>query len=82
MLKYNDNTYKILFNIINKSKLISKKILNSQILLSFVVLYYLHDYNLLKMNIDDFEYIYDNISAMFAITLLQTILIMKLNILL
>ena len=23
-----------------------------------------HDYNLLKMNIDDFEYIYDNISAM------------------
>lgn len=69
-LKYNDNTYKILFNIINKSKLISKKILISQNFVKFCrSILSAHDYNLLKMNIYDFEYIYDNISAMFAITL-------------
>ena len=69
-LKYNENIYKIILNIINKSKLISKKILNSQNFVKFCrSVLSPHDYNILKMTIEDFEYIYDNISAMFAITL-------------
>jgi len=69
-LKYNDNTYKIIYNIINKSKLISKKILNSQNFVKFCrSILSANDYNILKTNIEDFEYIYDNVSAMFAITL-------------
>ena len=50
--------------------MISKKILNSQNFVKFCrSILSAHDYNLLKINIDNFEYIYDNISAMFAITL-------------
>lgn len=70
VLKYNDITHRIILNIINKSKLISKKILNSQNFVKFCrSILSPHEYNILKKNIDDFEYIYDNISAMFAITL-------------
>tara|TARA_B100000795_G_C22806649_1_gene445390 strand:- start:12068 stop:13096 length:1029 start_codon:yes stop_codon:yes gene_type:complete len=68
-LKYNDKTYNILFNIINKSKMITKKSLNSQNFVIFCrTILSTSEYNILKNNIEDFETIYNNISAMFAIT--------------
>ena len=68
-LKYNEKTYNILFNIINKSKMIPKKSLNMQNFMKFCrTILTTTDYNILKNNIEDFESIYNNISAMFAIT--------------
>jgi hypothetical protein len=69
-LKYNDKTYSIILNVINKSKLIPKKSLNNQSFLKFCrFILTPYEYNILKTNIDDFEHIYDNVSVMFAITL-------------
>lgn len=69
-LKYNDKTYSIILNVINKSKLIPKKSLNNQSFLKFCrSILSPYEYNILKSNIEDFEHIYDNVSVMFAITL-------------
>lgn len=69
-LKYNDRILNIILTIINKSKLIPKKSLNNQSFLKFCrTILSPNEYNILKVNIEDFEYIYNNVSAMFAITL-------------
>lgn len=69
-LKYNDKTYSIILNVINKSKLIPKKSLNNQSFSKFCrSILSPYEYNILKSNIEDFEHIYDNVSVMFAITL-------------
>lgn len=66
----NEKIYNILGYILNKSKLIPKKILTSQ---SFAVfcnnLLNSYDYEALKRNIDNFEYIYSNITAMDCINM-------------
>ena len=70
VLKYNNKTSNILNNIINNSKMITKKSLNNQTFIKFCrTILNPNDYNILKNNIEDFEYIYNNVSAMFAITL-------------
>ena len=69
-MKYNDRILNIILTIINKSKLIPKKSLNNQSFLKFCrTILSPNEYNILKVNIEDFEYIYNNVSAMFAITL-------------
>lgn len=70
ILKYNNKITHILNNIINNSKMITKKSLNNQTFIKFCrTILSPIDYNVLKYNIEDFEYIYNNVSAMFAITL-------------
>jgi len=70
ILKYDDRTYNVLANIINKSKLIPNKSLNNQSFVKFCKTFLNNnDYNILKANIESFEYIYNNISAMYAISI-------------
>lgn len=69
-LKYNDKTLNVLKNIINKSKHIPKKSLNMLPFDKFCSsILSPSDYSILLNNIDNFEYIYNNISAMCAISI-------------
>ena len=62
VLKYNDKTNSIIASIIYKSKLIPKKSLNSQSFVKFCrSILAIGDYNILKANLEAFEYIYSNI---------------------
>ena len=73
ILKYNDKTTAILSGIINKSKLIPNKSLNTQSFVKFCrTILTISDYNILKNNLDSFEYIYSNISAMDALIMLSS----------
>ena len=73
ILKYNDKTTTILSGIINKSKLIPNKSLNTQSFVKFCrTILTISDYNILKNNLDSFEYIYSNISAMDALIMLSS----------
>ena len=73
ILKYNDKTKNILSGIINKSKLIPNKSLNTQSFVKFCrTILTISDYNILKNNLDSFEYIYSNISAMDALIMLSS----------
>jgi|UniRef100_A0A6C0LZN2 hypothetical protein len=73
ILKYNDKTTNILSGIINKSKLIPNKSLNTQSFVKFCrTILTISDYNILKNNLDSFEYIYSNISAMDALIMLSS----------
>lgn len=73
ILKYNDKTKNILSGIINKSKLIPNKSLNTQSFVKFCrTILTITDYNILKNNLDSFEYIYSNISAMDALIMLSS----------
>ena len=73
ILKYNDKTTTILSGIINKSKLIPNKSLNTQSFVKFCrTILTITDYNILKNNLDSFEYIYSNISAMDALIMLSS----------
>jgi hypothetical protein len=66
----NEKIYTILGHILNKSKLIPKKILISQSFAAFCNnLLTSIDYDTLKKNIDNFEYIYSNITAMDCINM-------------
>ena len=68
ILKYNDKTTTIISSIIHKSKLIPNKSLNSQSFVKFCrSILSIYDYNVLKNNLDEFEHIYSNISAMDAL---------------
>jgi hypothetical protein len=70
ILKYNEKTLSILKNVINKSKHIPKKSLNMLPFDKFCSsILSPADYNILISNIDNFEYIYNNISAMCAISI-------------
>ena len=72
MLKYNDKTSAVISGIINKSKLIPKKSLNSQSFVKFCrSILTITDYNILKNNLEAFEHIYNNISAMDALIMLS-----------
>lgn len=72
MLKYNDKTSAVISGIINKSKLIPKKSLNSQSFVKFCrSILTIIDYNILKNNLEAFEHIYNNISAMDALIMLS-----------
>jgi uncharacterized FAD-dependent dehydrogenase len=72
-LKYNDKTTNILSGIINKSKLIPNKSLNTQSFVKFCrTILTISDYNVLKNNLESFEYIYSNISAMDALIMLTS----------
>ena len=72
MLKYNDKTTAVISGIINKSKLIPKKSLNSQSFVKFCrSILTITDYNILKNNLEAFEHIYNNISAMDALIMLS-----------
>ena len=72
ILKYNDKTNNIIASIIYKSKLIPKKSLNSQSFVKFCrSILAIGDYNILKTNLEAFEYIYSNISAMDALIMLS-----------
>jgi hypothetical protein len=72
ILKYNDITANILSIIINKSKLIPKKSLNTQSFVKFCrSVLTINEYNILKNNLDSFEYIYSNISAMDTLIMLS-----------
>jgi len=71
-LKYNEKTIIVLTGIINKSKLIPKKSLNTQSFVKFCrSILSITDYNILKTNLESFEYIYSNISAMDALVMLS-----------
>jgi uncharacterized FAD-dependent dehydrogenase len=71
-LKYNDKTNTVISGIINKSKLIPKKSLNSQSFVKFCrSILTITDYNILKNNLEAFEHIYNNISAMDALVMLS-----------
>ena len=73
ILKYNDITANILSIIINKSKLIPKKSLNTQSFVKFCrSVLTINEYNILKNNLDSFEYIYSNISAMDTLIMLSS----------
>jgi hypothetical protein len=73
ILKYNDKTTAILSSIINKSKLIPNKSLNTQSFVKFCrTILTISDYSILKNNLDSFEYIYSNISAMDALIMLSS----------
>lgn len=73
ILKYNDKTTNVLSGIINKSKLIPNKSLNTQSFVKFCrTILTISDYNILKNNLDSFEYIYSNISAMDALIMLSS----------
>jgi len=72
ILKYNDKTANILSIIIDKSKLIPKKSLNTQSFVKFCrTVLTITEYNILKNNLDSFEYIYSNISAMDTLIMLS-----------
>jgi len=72
VLKYNDKTTAVISGIINKSKLIPKKSLNSQSFVKFCrSILTITDYNILKNNLEAFEHIYNNISAMDALVMLS-----------
>jgi uncharacterized FAD-dependent dehydrogenase len=72
ILKYNEKTANILSIIINKSKLIPKKSLNTQSFVKFCrSVLSINEYNILKNNLDSFEYIYSNISAMDTLIMLS-----------
>jgi thioredoxin reductase len=72
ILKYNDKTATVLSGIINKSKLIPKKSLNTQSFVKFCrSILSIADYNILKNNLEAFEHIYSNISAMDALIMLS-----------
>ena len=72
VLKYNDKTSAVISGIINKSKLIPKKSLNSQSFVKFCrSILTITDYNILKNNLEAFEHIYNNISAMDALIMLS-----------
>jgi uncharacterized FAD-dependent dehydrogenase len=72
ILKYNDKTTTVLSGIINKSKLIPKKSLNTQSFVKFCrSILSIADYNILKNNLEAFEHIYSNISAMDALIMLS-----------
>jgi hypothetical protein len=72
ILKFDDKTTNIISSIINKSKLIPKKSLNLQTFMKFCrSILSITDYNILKNNLEAFEYIYNNISAMDAIIMLS-----------
>ena len=71
-LKYNEKTTTVLSGIINKSKLIPKKTLNTQSFVKFCrSILSITDYNILKNNLEAFEHIYSNISAMDALLMLS-----------
>jgi len=73
ILKYNEKTTNIFSGIINKSKLIPNKSLNTQSFVKFCrTILTISDYNILKNNLDSFEYIYSNISAMDALIMLSS----------
>lgn len=70
VLKYSEKTLSILKNIINRSKHIPKKSLNMLPFDKFCSSILSHsDYNTLIKEIENFEYIYNNISAMCAISI-------------
>lgn len=70
ILKYNEKTLAVLKNIINKSKHIPKKSLNMLPFDKFCCsILSISDYSILINNIENFEYIYNNISAMCAISI-------------
>ena len=72
ILKYNEKTTTVLSGIINKSKLIPKKSLNTQSFVKFCrSILSIADYNILKNNLEAFEHIYSNISAMDALIMLS-----------
>jgi len=72
ILKYNEKTTTIISGIIYKSKLIPNKSLNSQSFVKFCrSILTISDYNVLKNNLDAFEHIYSNISAMDALIMLS-----------
>jgi uncharacterized FAD-dependent dehydrogenase len=72
ILKYNEKTTNVLTGIITKSKLIPKKSLNTQSFVKFCrSILSITDYNILKNNLDAFEHIYSNISAMDALVMLS-----------
>ena len=71
-LKYNEKTTNVLTGILNKSKLIPKKSLNTQSFVKFCrSILSITDYNILKNNLEAFEHIYSNISAMDALVMLS-----------
>jgi hypothetical protein len=71
VLKYNEKTTNIIANILNKSKLIPKKSLNTQSFVKFCrSILTITDYNILKNNLEAYEHIYSNISAMDALIML------------
>lgn len=71
-LKYNERTTNVLTGILNKSKLIPKKSLNTQSFVKFCrSILSITDYNILKNNLEAFEHIYSNISAMDALVMLS-----------
>ena len=71
ILKYNEKTFNVLLSITNKSKLIPKKSLNTQSFVKFCrSILSITDYNILKNNLEAFEHIYSNISAMDALIML------------
>uniref|UniRef100_A0A6C0I936 FAD dependent oxidoreductase domain-containing protein n=1 Tax=viral metagenome TaxID=1070528 RepID=A0A6C0I936_9ZZZZ len=73
VLKYNDKTNNIIASIIYKSKLIPKKSLNSQSFVKFCrSILAIGDYNILKANLEAYEYIYSNISAMDALIMFSS----------
>jgi uncharacterized FAD-dependent dehydrogenase len=73
VLKYNEKTTTIISGIIYKSKLIPNKSLNSQSFIKFCrSILTISDYNILKNNLDAFEHIYSNISAMDALIMLSS----------
>jgi hypothetical protein len=68
ILKYNEKTINVLSSIINKSKLIPTKSLNTQSFVKFCrSILLISDYNILKNNLEAFEHTYSNISAMDAL---------------
>ena len=72
VLKYNEKTNAVISGIINKSKLIPKKSLNSQSSVKFCrSILTISDYNILKNNLEAFEHIYNNVSAMDALIMLS-----------
>jgi uncharacterized FAD-dependent dehydrogenase len=72
VLKYNEKTNTVISGIINKSKLIPKKSLNSQSFVKFCrSILTISDYNILKNNLEAFEHIYNNVSAMDALIMLS-----------
>lgn len=72
ILKYNEKTTNVLSGILNKSKLIPKKSLNTQSFVKFCrSILSITDYNILKNNLEAFEHIYSNISAMDALVMLS-----------
>ena len=72
LLKYNEKTLNVLASIINKSKLIPKKSLNTQSFVKFCrSILSITDYNILKNNLEAYEHIYSNLSAMDALAMLS-----------